>query len=356
MVFSLEQVFAFLAISSSLLIVRVNGQQDVKVNMQPLRYCSDRRWWGCQARAYPYGEYWENAGMSSNHQNAAFMGIMGEEPAAPRYLAIFSHGQQGLHGQIGDATANVFCGSDMEWKWNTDENPSQTIHLDGKSAAAQFYNDQSRFLPQSDTLFLTIFDPQFSQQFSEHEKNEILDGYASFLDSKVYDWADIEGVVFVGASRGGCFVTRLAQKLEASYLQDGAKVALSVVDPVCKMAQEEYGVTSDTIDNPLNTAYRSYTTDVAAQLSGPKENYCVRNLALGEEISGMFLGVRGWSHNTCTESTCYLNDASDQPYYTQVWANMCHSCVGRQYDDASLDVTVNPILDHLEGCMARFGW
>ena len=95
--------------------------QDVTVEMTPLRYCSDKRWWGCRTFTYPFGRpYWDDAGMWGPHQDRAFMAIMGEAPSNPRYIAVFIHGQQGLTGDIKDSVSNVVVGSQMEWKWETD--------------------------------------------------------------------------------------------------------------------------------------------------------------------------------------------------------------------------------------------
>ena len=326
---------------------------DVMVEMTPLRYCSDKRWWGCRKHAFPLGGFWDDAGMWGAHQDRAFMAVMGEAPANPKYIAIFIHGQQGLSGDIEDSVANVVAGSQSEWKWETDNVGSKTKSVDSRSAAARFYNDQSRFLSNDETLYLTIWDPQFNHVAFDKEK--IIEGYAKFLDSKV-NWANVDGIVMVGISRGGCLAMRLAEDLRARYWLAHVQFALDVIDPVCRAREDEFGTYVETIINPVNSDYESWKTDIPGQLGGIQENYCIRNLALGEDVSGIGLGIRGFTHETCTAVDCQLNDFNGAPFYEQKWDDLCHSCAGRQFDAESLAITVEPVLAHLERCKTRFGW
>lgn len=326
---------------------------DVSVTMKPLRYCKDKKWWGCKTRGYPYGNYWENAGMSNDNQDKAFMAVMGTAPSNPKYIALFTSGQQGSSG--GAAFGNVVSGATPNWRWNTNENGDESRSVDEDSVAAEFYNDQTRFLSRSDTLYLTLWDAQFNHMASSGEKEDTLEGYAKYIDSLV-NWSNIEGIVMVGSSRGGCLVMRLSQELKSRYGLSTVQFALGSVDGVCKKSQSEFGTYSSTITNPTNSNYKAYKTDVSTELSGDKESYCVYHLALGQEVTGLALGVRTFTHETCAATGCELKDSQDEVWYKQDWDNICHTCAGQDFSQSNLDKTVTPMLDHLEDCKSRFGW
>ena len=68
---------------------------------------------------------------------------------------------------------------------------------------------------------------------SFNENKQILNAWINWLDYKV-NWDNIKGFYGVGASRGGCFVTLLADKLFKNELKGkGAKLILETLDPVC---------------------------------------------------------------------------------------------------------------------------
>ena len=331
--------------------------QGVEVDMTPLRYCSDKQWFVCLNHEKPFGNYWDRAGMATRHQDNAYMAIMGTPPENPKYIAMFFHGQQGqgITDPVSDSVANVVAGSEPFWKWDTANVGSQPKVVNSKSVAGRFYNDQTRFLLHDETLYITVYDPGFNH--NGDDKRNVVRGYSKFLDSKVESWANIDGVVMVGASRGGCLAMQLAENLRQKYLLTHTQFALDVIDPVCNLLENEFGIYKEFVDSPVNDKYKSWKTDVPKQLKDfLPENYCMRNMAIGEDVSGVGLQIRGFSHNTCTEEDCELLDFNGNAYYEQKWEDICHSCAGRDFDDASLAITVEPILSHLDKCKARFGW
>ncbi|CAB9524107.1 expressed unknown protein [Seminavis robusta] len=329
--------------------------EDIPVTLHPLRYCADRGWMGCNEYSYPYGTFWKDAGMLEENQDMACMAIMGEAPSNPKYLVIFSSGQ-GSSKDLG----SVVSGAHDGWQWDTTGNGGTSSTVNRLSVAAEFYQDQTRFLPNHETLYLTLFDSQFNHMDSANAKQATLNGYAAYLDSKVLSWDNIKGIVIAGASRGGCLSMRLSQHLRAQYNLDHVKFALGTIDGVCKYTQNEFGVTSDTIDNPLPGApagYKAYKTNIPAQLQGPKEDYCIWQLTLGDDATGrLSLGIRGFTHETCSDIYCELLDGNGDPFYTQVWDDLCHSCATMNFDEVSRARTSVPLLDHLAVCVIRFGW
>lgn len=70
---------------------------------------------------------------------------------------------------------------------------------------------------------------------SQKENNQMLAGWADWLGYQV-DWNNIKGFVGQGMSRGGCFVTRLADLLfttKSELVRNNAKLFLETFDPVC---------------------------------------------------------------------------------------------------------------------------
>ena len=351
-------VMAMAVISMVMLGSSPTQAANVGVTMRPLRYCSDKRWWGCKTRSYPYGGYWNNNGMSTDNQNKAFFATMGSVPSRSnvQYIAIFSSGQQGSSG--GDDVRNAISGATDNWKWNTDENGSEPRSVRDGSVAERFYNDQTRFLPRSKTLYLSIWDPQFNHMASSGEKTDTLNGYADYLNSKVY-WSNIKGVVIAGSSRGGCLAMRLSQHLRTRFnLGSNTKFAVASVDGVCKYTQSELGTTSSTMDNPVHSgSWKVYKTDMNGQFpSSVRDRYCILHLAGGEEVTGVALGVRAFGHSgsACGSTGGCTLTHNGNVWYKQTWNTLCHTCAGRDISNSA--IIRDPILNHFESCKNRFGW
>jgi hypothetical protein len=332
----------------------------VDVTLKPVRFCADKATFRCRKFAYPFGKFWENAGVRGNKQDNIFLSVM--SPPTKRdieYIVFLSSGQQGLTGR--GQGSNVVSGAPSDYRWNTNENCCKKITLNPKSIAAQMYqNKDGKYWPRKKTLAITIFNNQFNFLTSKSQKDKVLAGYADFLDSLV-EWNNIKGIHLGGASRGACLAMRLAQELPKKFNLKSTKFIINSVDGVCKATQHEFGVQlRDPIKNSHVDArhtYQAYRTDLNKQFpASMRQNLCIRHVLGGEDVTKVGLGVRAFSHTSCdtNETTCALKlpGDSDFAWYTQQWTPHCHQCLGRDY--ALEDYTVIPALKHFEMCREHF--
>uniref|UniRef100_A0A7S1VLL4 Feruloyl esterase n=1 Tax=Grammatophora oceanica TaxID=210454 RepID=A0A7S1VLL4_9STRA len=333
-------------------------QSGVPIDLKPIRYCESKgRRWGfwtfCSSHGYPHGEFWNNAGAAGLNEDDALFATMGSVPSPSdiEYIAIFSSGEE-----IDDD--NVVSGAMADSEWDTYQNPSQPRTVDGRSVAAQFYDDEVRFLPRSKTLYLTVWDPEFNHIDSLRSKTNMLEGYAQYLTSKV-NWSNIKGVVLSGSSRGGCFAFRLGEYLRINNAPPTTGFAIAALDAVCNVAQNEFGVTSSTLENPLPLAKKdseSFVVDINSQYpSGTRSQHCIWHFTIGEPAYYAELNYHGFSHTGCDSvDGCTLLDENGDVYYEQQWGDMSHGKSTKDYVYSS--ETVDPILSHLDDCKDRFGW
>lgn len=337
---------------------------DLTVTVKPVRYCSSTGWFGiCTGHSYPWGNFWENAGVSGNDQDKIFMAYMATppSPSAVKNIVFLSSGQQGSSG--GDAQNNVVSGYKAGYSWDTKLNGQKSRSLDGRSLAVRFKDENLADFSPSDTVFVTVANSMFNHMLWSSTKSKFLTAFTNFLGSHVSSWSNVEKIYLAGSSRGGCLVSRLAKKLmdDSSIDVANAKFTVHVVDGVCKYTQNEYGTTSDTIDNPNspNSAFQNYKgrkTDISSQIAtaANKRQMCMRHVVGGEEVTQLALGVRAFTHDTCTSSAgCTLTDSNGDEYYKQTWHDITHTDFGRNY--AFDHVTVENFLDHYQtACKPKF--
>jgi len=332
------------------------GIADLTVTVKPVRYCSST-WFGlCNGRSYPWGNYWENAGVSGNDQDKIFMAYLSSPPAraAVRNIVFLTSGQQGSSG--GADENNVVSGYKSGWSWNTKKDGQRSRSLEGESLAIRFHGEKSVEFPTSNTVFITVANSMFNHLKSSSTKEKFLTAYANFLGSHIY-WSNVEKIYFAGSSRGGCLVARLAKKLMDDPSID-AKFSVNTVDGVCKYTQNEFGTTSSTIDNPNspNSTFKNYKgrkTNISNQVAD-KQQMCMKAVVGGQEVTNVGLGVRAFTHETCHSSSgCTLNDSNGDQYYKQTWHDIDHTDFGRNYNYKA--VTVQGFLDHYENvCKVKF--
>mmetsp|Transcript_49524 Transcript_49524/g.99361 ORF Transcript_49524/g.99361 Transcript_49524/m.99361 type:complete len:149 (-) Transcript_49524:222-668(-) len=146
---------------------------------------------------------------------------------------------------------------------------------------------------------------------------------------------------------------RLAKEIKVKA--PSADFAVGSVDGVCKYTQSELGTRNSKIDNPIPAApssYKAYKTNLASEFSD-KDHFCIFHLVGGQEVTGLALGVRAFTHETCSAETCALSN-NGKDWYKQQWINLAHQTAGRDYSKAS--ITIDPMVQHIKDCKTRFGW
>jgi len=259
---------------------------------------------------------WDDAGVPKSMQRRLTFSVL-SQPARPKYIAFFVNGLESCKGYPQGVT-----GSDDGWKINIEGNDDNWRHSqnDGKCSnvpkrdplgekgyrwwsgdtniskhgmAAQFmaqagspetYGQDLSVFPPEETLVINILDASFGYpgmpglydvagpagmgkmvkrcgvKNSSADNYKLITGWINWLGKKV-NWADIKGFYGAGASRGGCFVTLIADRLlrgkldwvqramEADVLNPGIleaamtdenvrlqftpKLILETFDPVC---------------------------------------------------------------------------------------------------------------------------
>jgi len=234
---------------------------------------------------------WDDAGVPKDMQRRLTFSIL-NLPENPKYIAFFVNGLESCKGYPQGVT-----GSDDGWKVNIEGNDSNWRHSqnDGKcsnipkrdplgakgyrwwsgdtniskhSMAAQFmaqagspesYGQDLTVFPVEETLVISVLDTSFGYpgmpglynpagsmgagdmpkrcgvKNSSKDNYKLITGWINWLGHKV-NWGNIKGFYGAGASRGGCFVTLIADRLfnDPDRLKGKrAKLILETFDPVC---------------------------------------------------------------------------------------------------------------------------
>ena len=246
---------------------------------------------------------WDDAGVSKDLQRRLSFSVL-NKPARQnvKYIAFFVNGMESCKGYPQSAT-----GSDDGWKINIvnrdnsgscNNKPKRDPHegykwtngdmyISKHGLAAHYlsqagspntYGQDLTVFPLAETLVINVPDAAFGYpgmptlynlagymgagkmvkrcnvKNSFNDNKKLLEGWVNWLDYKV-DWGNIKGFYGVGASRGGCFVTKMADILFQGKLKyNGAKLILETIDPVCAPSElDDYRYTdgfSKQIDMP----------------------------------------------------------------------------------------------------------
>ena len=235
--------------------------------------------------ASPLGA-WDWRGVSQDTQQRLSINILNNPGASnTKYIAMFVNGLESCKGYPQSAT-----GSDDGWKIkiNNRDNgdtcnnkPKRDPHLGykwftgemhtSKHALANIfvsapgspntYGQDLSVFPIEETLIISVPDAAFSYPgmpefygfagaagvgkmvkrcnvYNSFDENKAyVDAWVEYLGFKV-EWGRIKGFYGMGASRGGCLVTKIADQLFSGPLDGkGAKLILETLDPVCAPAE-----------------------------------------------------------------------------------------------------------------------
>uniref|UniRef100_A0A7S1VLL6 Uncharacterized protein n=1 Tax=Grammatophora oceanica TaxID=210454 RepID=A0A7S1VLL6_9STRA len=151
----------------------------------------------------------------------------------------------------------------------------------------------------------------------------------------------------------------MGEYLRINHAPQTTGFAIAANDAVCRVLQNEFGATSSTVDNPLQTApsdYEAYEVDMNSQYpTSTRSRHCIWNFVTGAPVTEPIWNIQGLSHKGCSSvGGCTLLDDSGEVYFEQQWGAMTHGESGQDYLYSS--ETVDPILSHLDDCKDRFGW
>jgi hypothetical protein len=346
---------------SLLVLLLVATSYDVvdAMTLTRVRYCTSVFLGACTSSSAPLYTHWDAAGVPVAMQRSTYVGVV-NQPAdgAVRYIALFSAGQQS-YGPM-STTLNVVTGQPNGYAslFTAADQWHATVSLDARSMAGKFVSDVSDFWPLGDTLVVVVADAHLD---AESDASNVLAAFDGWLGSLIGDaWSRVEGVYLAGYSHGGCFVNRLAQRLQAAHgaallasPNGGARFVVQGLDPVARADTGEFGTSGPLLDNPLvsDPTYAAYRTHTAAQFSSVwRARMCICNLVGGQEVE-WDAAVHAYSDadavTTFDGGDLVLFEGANA-WYRQSWTTLCHACIGRSYTAA--DRTIAPMLAHFTAC------
>ena len=306
----------------------------------------------------PFPE-WEANKVRNTRQRKTFFGTIWAPPRRDvRRIAIFSAGQQTVAG-LGDHANLIASSFEGYRKRFGNRDCCKEVALDRRGLAGRFVTSQPRGSRwnENNTLVVSVHDLQFNHIFSKRAKRRVLASFYDWLSARV-DWNNIDYVYLAGSSRGGCFSMRFGDHImRKAATPQRTRFILQSVDGVCNKGQGEFGTSGSKIDNPLRrkAKYKLYPTDVRAQFpSGRLGNICAFQIAGGEEVTKLGLGVHAFSEQSArgrTGETTLVEGG--HTFYRQQWSTFRHPELGR---DGSLNPnTVDLLWSRLQDCMRGWG-
>lgn len=252
-------------------------------------------WTDTSNEYYPMDAWDQEDVPNYNQDKMAFTVLNDPGRNAVRHIALFSNGQEGCEGY-----PQLTYGTNEGWKNRVDtymgsqSNPTRAstrkwhtgpATLDKRGAAGIFmdgfkkphsYGEDLRVFDLDHTLVVAMADTAFcypgwytqiigsvvGKTFmgrcnvgnSQRLNNKMLRGWKRWLNEHVW-WSNIQGVMFYGMSRGGCFATRFADYLFTTTRElttntftiegkqhTGTKLILETVDAVCNPNEWQDGV------------------------------------------------------------------------------------------------------------------
>lgn len=259
--------------------------------------------------------YWETYGVSNANQKDTYIGTLLEPARAnTRRLVIVLAGQNGIADTIGSGVGDDVVGSQHNWHegWPNDR-ASEGHTINDNSIAEQLYD---QFDQTGNTFMAVSWAHAMNWNAIQSQKTAIEDAFYYWLLSKA-DANNIDEVLIIGFSRGGCFALRLAERFNRNLTS--ADVAVMSVDAVCN--EGEFNTTSVKLSNPNNGAYQAVTTDFRSNFSREGHHLYVHNVVSGHK-NFVLSNIVGLSHD----------NASTDPYdwdgwYHQDWVNQQHTSV-----------------------------
>ncbi len=310
----------------------------VAVKVERVRYCTGSIICN-SALSSPQYHFWDDYNVSNGAQKDTMIGRIYEPPkAAVRKLVFTAAGQQFGSGDGTHLTGQT-AGFKNGWSKTQD---SKWFTLGSSSLPAELLDEG--LVSPSDTFMAVAFDHQFNHTRTPGAKDDILDAYYHWLRSKA-DVFDLDYIVLAGFSRGGCLVTRLAQRFNRDYPE--VPLFVSSVDSVCTGVQNEFGTYLTQIDNPMigDPGWYGWATDITEQFDKPGAMLGIEHMVGGEAAVEIPLlpgspGAHGFSHYEATDIDFDLG------WYHQKWKPYTHYGMGN-YSTLASDV-VQGLQRHLE--------
>lgn len=303
-----------------------------RVRLDRVRRCRNKSPWPCNStESFSDYAHWEWANVRRKHQKKTFITQL-STPSVPRvkHLVFVAAGQQNSVGD--DEQKSNLTGQ-------TDGYKNGFRRKDGHKWVTMNEGIAHRVMREmpwrkDETFVALAFDARFNFEFSRTNKNRVEQAHYQWLKSK-FDPSQIESIYLAGHSRGGCLVSRLAQRFANEF--PNVPLIVQTFDPVCAHSAadpvgQEFGVSSHRISNPLttNNDYFAYGVDLNARFP-QKSHLAFLNLLSGDGFINFPIGknVRAFSHLQARQEN--YSSGGDRPWLEQRWFVDGHNGFGRTH-------------------------
>ena len=309
---------------------------DDLVTVEKIRHCTPGIL--CNSvQSLPEYSYWENENVSRQHQKKTWISRYSTPSKNnTKYLVFVASGQERAFGLSGSLN-----GKSTNWK---DEYTNQEWEEDfeiNSSLITKVLGNYDEFKP-SETYAAGAWDARFNWEFSQGEKNDILEAYYKWLSSKFHAHK-IKVIYLAGHSRGGCLAMRLAQKFNNAH--PNVPIIVHSFDGVCNQIQHELGTWGTKITNPTNSGYKAFKTNMINQFNN-KKSIAIYHMASGDDV---LEAAHAFTHSG------FKVEHNGFDWYNQQWFDVQHTAMDSWLTHDEAQTHLNYFLDRFD-CPGNEKW
>jgi len=223
---------------------------------------------------------------------------------------------------VGINTWKYFKNATRKIKWKS---------LAGQIIADGTYNNGEYFgFTKADTYLVLAFDSCNYWDLSANQKQDLAIDFLEWIFSKVnkHTSTRLMNIYLAGSSMGGALCVTIAYKMRHtqpwSDIVQSAKVIVSLMDAVANHVDGEVWTTSDKINNPNNSFYFCYKSDLSKFFTSLHNTY-IYQVAGGSAV----LPVIGVKYHAF-----YFNPNGVNLYFK--WVNRDHFEIGREWNNDTI--------------------
>lgn len=285
--------------------------------------------------------HWDNAGVNHDIQQNIYLTRVSDPPRDKvEHLVFITAGQQGFPLFSNQATDSGLTGQLATYKNNfpitqgSRNTPLSTNRSLLKALMDNIVPGAPRRITTGNTFVGAAFDAWFNYEHTGIAKVNLEEAYYRWLESQFLR-QNLRSIFLAGHSRGGCLVSRLAQRFQQDYPE--IPLIVQVYDGVCTHTANEFGVQDTFLFlNPQGQGpqWFAYSSDIGLQLAHPQGlprlNLRMLNIVSGAPVLVPFLNfwiqVHGFTQffDPATMQDPIPNSSDVVVWYERLWTAADH--------------------------------
>jgi hypothetical protein len=297
---------------------------DFSYSSKHVRYKKDGKW-----EEHKDFKFWEEANAKEGSREAMWITEVWTPNTSLISNVVFCiAGQQGTQAISADFP-NIVTGQTDNWRPKDNDKTNDMI-IKRNSIAGKIIEDGEEKrgslygFKKENTLFVLIQDAGFYIALSEENKKEMENGYYQYIMDRIGGKDNkVKTFCFIGASRGGALSTRLTRRLKGADRTADANFLLATLDAVADEKDGECGTTETSEQNPENSKYKAFQTQLSAYFNSPSATQL------------KMLQIVGGAAVPLTNKHAFINKGTTTFEYQSEWVNMTHTECCRDWNDKS---------------------